>query len=347
MKANLKRALLFVAAAFVAAGSIAISARKTEPPKPMSPLMAAPADSMLVVTVDLERLRSSPVLAPLVQEGRELPGVGKLEEVCGFDPVGSLREIAFAMPSGEGDDLGVIATGPIEAEAFLRCASHVIDRRGGKFVIETDGSFTLVRDWHGNQGGTIAVRNGGPVLLGEGELLKAMMRAAEGKAPNALSTPHPELRERAGEGAIVASLVIPNAMKEVVRAELGGEDVPALRVETAAATLSADPAFRIGVLANCDSPEPCAELAGSLREARDEKAGELGARLVGLGKLLSRLRIEAEEKSLVARLDLPAEEASELVDRLMALQALRRALPDLDDAPELPPTASEVVAPGR
>lgn len=347
MNANRTRALLFLAAAGFAAGSMFLAARESKPPKPMSPLMAAPADSMLVVTVDLERLRSSPVLAPLVQEGRELRGIGKLEDVCGFDPIGSLREIAFAVPSGEGDDLGVIATGPIEAEAFLRCASHVIDRRGGKFVIETDGSFTLVRDWHGGQGGTIAVRNGGPVLLGEGELLKAMMRAAEEKAPSALSTLHPGLRERAGEGAIVASIVIPNEMKELVRAEVG-QDFPALRLESAVAVLSADPAFRIGMRANCDAPEPCAELAESLREARDEKAGEVGARLAGLANLLSRLRIEAEGKSLVARLDVPAEEASKLVDRLMALQALRRALPDLDDAaPEIPPTPSEVVMPRR
>ena len=345
MKANVRRALGFLGAAAIAAGGIALAKRETEVPKPASALMAAPADSMLVLTVDLDRLRASPVFAPLVQEGRELPAIGKLTEICGFDPVGSLREIAFTMPKGEGDEIGVIAMGSVEAEPFLRCASQVIDKRGGKPVVEPAGSFMSVREWHGQQGGTIAVRNGGPVLLGEGALLQAMMHAAEGKAPNALSTEHPKLREQAGEGAIVATLVIPNALKEKMRAELEGQDVPALRVESAAAALAADSSIRVGLLLNCDAPEPCSELAASLRKTRDEEARGLGARLTGLGSLLSRLQIEASGKSVTARLEVPAEEASKLVDRLMALQALRRALPEPTDTPAVVP--SEVVKPAR
>jgi len=346
MKANVKRALLFVAAAVVAAGGVFFATRKAEVPKPMGALSAAPADSMLVLTVDLDRLRASPIFAPLVQEGRELPGIGKLSDVCGFDPVSRLREIAFVMPSGEGDEIGVIAMGTIEAEPFLRCASEIIDRRGGKPVFETVGSFMTVREWHGNQGGTIAARNGGPVLIGEGELLRAMIRAVEEGAPNALSTRHRELREQAGDGAVVASLVIPESLKEAVRKELEGQEAPALRVQSAAAAMAADTMVRVGVLANCDAPEPCAELASTLREARDEKLAEIGTRLLGLSSLLSKLQIDARGTTLTARLELPAEEATKLVDRLMVLQALRRALPDRDEEPEMP-APSDVVKPPR
>lgn len=346
MKANVKRALLFVAAAALAGGSLLFSSRKTELPKPTSALAAAPADSMLVLTVDLERLRTSPTFAPLVEEGRELPGIGKLDDVCGFDPMSRLREIAFVMPSGEGDEIGVIAAGTIEAEPFLRCASQLIDRRGGKPVIEQLGSFMTVREWHGDQGGTIAVRNGGPVLIGEGELLRAMVRTVEEGAPNALSTRHRELREQAGEGAVVASLVIPEALKEAVREELEGQEAPALRVVSAAAVMAAaDTTVRVGVVANCEAPEPCAELAASLRSSRDEKMAELKTRLLGLGSLLSRLQIDAQGKTLILRVDVPAEEATKLLDRIIALQALRRALPDPEEPEPVPP--SEVVKPGR
>src|SRR5690606_9459900 len=112
--------------------------------------------------------------------------------------------------------------------------------------------------------------------------------------------------------------------KEAVRKELEGQEAPALRVQSAAAAMAADTMVRVGVLANCDAPEPCAELASTLREARDEKLAEIGTRLLGLSSLLSKLQIDARGTTLTARLELPAEEATKLVDRLMVLQALRR-----------------------
>lgn len=347
VKTRLLRALPFVAAALAAGIGLAASARRASPPTEVL-LAAIPADAMLVATADLQQIRASSVLSPLMQKGRELPGFGKLDEICDFDPLTKLRKIAIAVPSGDEADFGVAASGAIEAEPLVRCATKLIEKRGGQALVETAGSFTTVRDAKGMQSGQIAVRQNGPVLFGEGAYLQRMIRAAERAEPNVLATSHPKLRSEAEPAAIVATVLIPEELKERARDEVGDIDSPAMRVTSFVAAVSVDRAMRIAALAHCDAKEPCAQLAETLREARDESAKDIGARLLGVGTLLDRVRIEAKAERLQAHVDLTPEEATALVDRLLALRALRRAFTENAEtsrAPELPLQPSEIVTP--
>lgn len=338
---------MFAAAAALAGVALVATLRRGDLPARGGALAAIPADAMLVVTADLDRLRASPVLAPLVREGRELPGIGKLSDACGFDPVARLREIAIAVPAG-GDDgeVGVAAVGAVEAAPLAACASKIVASRGGRPVVETVGSFTIVRDARADHGGEIAVRDGGPVLLGGGAYLRQMMRAAERTEPTVASGAHGRLRETIGPGAIVATMLVPKSMKDRARAELGGRDVPAMRVESVVASLAADPDVRVHAIATCDDAAPCAELSKSLASSRDEHAKDLGARLVGLGALLDRVVIETRGASIDARVRLGSDEATGLLDRLFTLNALRAATPTAssDALPEVA-APDEVVRP--
>lgn len=347
MQLRAPRALLFVAAA-LAAGALLVASIRDEAVVAEAALAAVPEDAIVVATVDLDSVRASSVLSPLVREGREIPGIGKLDEVCGFDPVGRLRELVLAIPAGAEDELGVVATGAIEAAPLVACASKLVAKRGGEPIVETSGSFTVVRDARGVLG-RIAVRNGGPVLLGEGAYLQKMMRAAEGAEPNVSRSIHAKLRSEVDAGAIRMTFIVPAEMKQRVRAELGDIDVPALSIHSGAVVVSTSPTIRIRALANCENEQPCAKLSESLNGSLAEGAKDLGVRLLGMGKLMERVRISSKDERLELQADLTAEEASGLVDRLLALRALRRPapLPTPDAANELPPSADEVVTPRR
>src|SRR5688572_2048817 len=95
-------------------------------------LDSIPNGALLVATADLDTLRASPSFAPLLREGREIPGLGKVREVCGFDPMDTLHELAVAIPAaGEEGDFGIVAAGVVDDEALVACASKVIEARGG------------------------------------------------------------------------------------------------------------------------------------------------------------------------------------------------------------------------
>ena len=82
--------------------------------------------------------------------------------------------------SGDSGDFGLIASGKIDEKALITCASKVIEGRGGMPSVTTIGSFRTVRDTSLSEGGgEIAVRDGGPLLLGAGSYLRAMIDTAE------------------------------------------------------------------------------------------------------------------------------------------------------------------------
>lgn len=346
LRARSLRAVVFAGAALAAAAGLVVALRKA-PAQADTALSAIPADTILVVTADIDRMRGSSIFDPLVEQGRELEGVGKLTEVCGFDPVTKLRRVVLAIPSGDEDAVGVVATGAIEATPFVSCASKLIELRGGKPSVEANGSFTTVHDAKGTQTGQIAVRQGGPVILGEGAHLQRMMRAAEGAEPSVLTTSHAKARADIGTGAIVATMVLPEALKKRIGAEMGRDDVPLLRVQSVAASVSVDTAIRLRALVACDANEACDKLAGTLREMRDEAASHLGMRALGLAKPLNRLAVEVKANRLEARLELTREEASSLVDRLSTLRALRRLGPVADEGLPLPPADERIVPPRK
>src|SRR5437773_541082 len=90
-------------------------------------LDAIPSGALLLATADLAALRASPVGAPFLHEGREIPGLGKVRDVCGFDPIDTLTEVALAIPAaGDAGEFGLSAAGDVDADALVACASKVI-----------------------------------------------------------------------------------------------------------------------------------------------------------------------------------------------------------------------------
>ncbi|WP_437896439.1 hypothetical protein [Sorangium sp. So ce124] len=307
--------------------------RRESPPAAPRALDAVPAGAMLVATLDLPALRASPAFASFLREEREIPGLGKVRDVCGFDPVAALTEVAIAIPAaGEGGDFGLVAAGAVQDEALLACASKVIEARGGRPVVAGIGSFRAVRDSSAEGHGEIAVRPGGPILLGGGAYLRAMIDAAEGRAGNVgASGAHDAIARAVGEGAARVTVVLTPEQRAEIGRELalsGSSRSPAASLLSGGASVALGPEIAVHAAVLCDAEAPCAALGAELRAARDARAADFATRLVGFGSVLERIAIAAEGKALHARVKLSAEEAGVLVDRLASLRGLRQpALP--------------------
>lgn len=351
MQTRTRNALVFgAAAAIAAAGLFAITRSRRPLDLSAKVLDAVPAGALLVATADLSAIRASPAGAPLLKDGREIPGLGKVRDVCGFDPLDTLTEAALAIPAtGDTGDFGIVATGPIDAEALVTCASKVIDARGGRAVTTTLGSFRAVHDASlASNAGEIAVRRGGPLLLGAGAYLLAMIDAADGRAPTIRSSAaHTFLARAVGGGQVRVTAVLTPEQRRVVADELENGGAGAASIQAAALGVTLGPSIGLHAVLSCDAAAACASVARKLGEVRDARAKDRGA----FAAILQDLKIVPEGELVHARVDVPAEQAITLVSRLLALRGLHRSLPP--DHPPLPgpsaappPGPDEIVKPG-
>ena len=330
-------------------------------------LDAVPNGALLVALADLKAVRASALGGPLFGDGREIPGIGKVREVCGIDPLDTLREIALSIPAaGDEGDFGLVAAGDVDENALIACASKVIEARGGQPVITTIGTFRAVRDAAlVGSGGEIAVRKGGPVLLGAGTYLRAMIDAAEGRGPTIrASMAHALLSKAIGSAEVRVSVVLTPEQRRTLEAELreasgaapGEGAAPAEKpagtsIVAGGVGVTLGPQVQLHGVILCDSAAACSELAGSLKAARDARAADPATRLVGFGAVLEDMQIEARGDQIHARVEVPEAEARKLVERLLVLRGMRHPVQSPEKMrgeppvmePSAPPAPDEVI----
>jgi hypothetical protein len=343
-----------VAAALAGGGLAAVAKLRTRPDLSGHAVDAIPSGALLVATADLGALRASPAGAPFLREGREIPGLGKVKDVCGFDPMDTLTEVAIAIPAaGETGEFGLVAAGPVDADAVVACASKVIQARGGNPVVTAIGAFRSVRDASlAITGGEIAVRKGGPLLLGAGSYLRAMIDAADGRAPNIRSSrAHGFLGSRVGDASVRVTVVLSPEQRRTLADELalgGATGSPAASIVGGGLGVTLGPSVALHAVISCDDAAACGRLAASLKQSRDARAADFATRMVGFGAVLEKISIESEGELVQARVDLPADQAASLAERLLALRGMRHPMPSAEGsaAPRAPaPPPDEVLAP--
>jgi hypothetical protein len=227
-----------------------------------------PPNATFVLTADVEALRRSDLGALVPGGERELPGVGKLSSVCGFDPTAEVRALAVALVASPqpdaADELGVIAGGDFRAQTMADCARKVIVTRGGRPSERRLGGFTLLS---GVGQGVLAMREHGPVLLGDESVLRGMIRGAEARTSVAgASKVHAKLRQALGAAPLVATWQpspVRTTETDTLREELG----PLSYARGVAVALRVTPTARLDVLVSCESFEQCGELAASIHRA--------------------------------------------------------------------------------
>jgi hypothetical protein len=331
-------------AALLIAGAIGLcifALVRSRPPEPLrsTAFEAVPAGPFIVAVANLEALRATPIGAKLLAGDRDIPGLGKVREVCGFDPMERVREVVLAVPAaGDAGDFGIVAVGDVPDDELLACAAKVIEKRGGRPVISTIGSFRTVRD--GTlvvSGAEIAVKKGGPILLGAGAYLRAMIDAADGRAPTLrTSVAHARLGSEVQDATVRATVALTPAQREELAKSLAEEGGPPGAASVVGAAIGATVGQNVAIHAviACDDQTRCAEVAALLRKARDQRAADLATRIAGFSRVLEGVQITAEGETVQIKAEVPADEAAILFERLLVLRGTRHPMPRSTAEPE-------------
>jgi hypothetical protein len=212
----------------------------------------------------------------------------------------------------------------------VACATKVTEAKGGRAVVTPVGGFRTVREADLEASGEIAVKPG-MVLLGGGAYLRAMMDAAEGRMPTIRSSDaHRDLSSAVGPATLRATVVLTPELVATLGKELsaaGAEGAPMSRVVAGALGVRIGDAVAMHAVLACRTPEDGPGLAAALRAARDEQAADVAVRLLGVGQVLSRVTVEDEGALVHGRVELPADQAITIVDRVLTLGSMRHPMP--------------------
>lgn len=356
MSSNVRYAVLASLCLGFAVGSVVAAQRASGA---SDPLDAVPRDSFFVATLQAEELRKSPVWEALLgADATRALGAGELAGACGFDPLMRVERAAFAVPeAGETGDFGVVARVRVTREELQKCTASLSERRGERAHTRESGSFTVLEDEAGKRG-AIAYGAGGLLVVGRGEWLEAMMRAADRRGPRvATSEDHASLRRaltsRPGWSTptVLASALLPDTLrarlKDEMGAEVGAADGSKSAMGGVLGVVSVGLAVRVGGTGKnvdaiaelrCETADGCKEVEKLILEKRLGWSRDITLRMLGFGELVDSLEAKADGTRLVATATARADGLAAALERL---QKVRRSRP-LDGAPrpapDVPPT---------
>jgi hypothetical protein len=291
------------------------------------PVRAVPASSYLVVSIDAEALRASPLYKTVFgEEGARLLGFPSFAQACGFDPLARAEQIHVALPeAAERGDFGVVATGNVTAEELVGCGRKLVASEGETPPMRDVGTFKVIA--HEATGVKIAFRRGGPAIGGRGAWIDTMMAAAEGREPPLAKNPvHTKLRADVGPGAVLVTAALPGKLRERLRRQwnvddaAGGELAGVLGVEAIA--LAIDPGLpggqaKVRLLLGCETAGKCADVQRLLERKRFEWGKEIGLRLLGLGAVLDAVTFRTEASGVSVELRYPADDLARVAERVL------------------------------
>jgi hypothetical protein len=307
---------------------------------PPSALDAVPAQSFLVATIDMEALRASPLGGKLGALGEG--GMAEVKQRCGFDPLARAKEIAIAVPEEEAPgEFGVIARGDLDTKEVATCASLLAEARGEKTrVVEANG-FTIVEDESRERAvSRIALRPGGPIVVGAGRWLDRIMDVIRtGKGSVRSDDAHASLRKAVSDGspAIVVTAILPKKLRERVKHELSvpgaeGEPKDSEAASAMAGVLGVSQlaaSFVPGVKGSkatltvelrCEHDDECEAVEKLAERKRKAAASDVRLRLAGIGALFDEIKMERKGAVLRATLDHDAEDFADVLSRLLEVK---------------------------
>jgi hypothetical protein len=216
---------------------------------------------------------------------------------------------AGAAASEHADDFGVVATGRFSAAQITRCASAAISQRGGDPVSSELGTFSSVRD-RKTDGGEVAARDGGPLIVSGGRYFRDLLDAAEGNVAkrehqDPKDAAHAELRRTLGPGTIIATWLLPDGWFERFAGEDSARLSPLRALKAIGARLDVGQELRVSLMFECGDAASATEIAQLTEQLR----ASLGA--LALDPTLSSVarRIVVVREAARLRLNLTLDEA--------------------------------------
>ncbi len=290
-------------------------------------LEAIPDGAFLLVTIDLVRLRESPLAAEL----KSLHDLSDISDECGFDPIARAKSVAIGVPEKPDGVFGLAVTTDLAEDELVSCAGRVMGARSAMPRITRRGSWTEVEQEGILSERTrpkIAHRDGAPLLIARGDYLATMQATLDGTAKRAeVAAEHAALRKVAldhvgKDSLLVATAILPKSVRDKIKAEAPDEKnvtmAAILSVKTVSLAITAyGPALDIFAELGCETEAACSTVRDFLERKRTEIASRPAARFVGIGALLDATRLETHGAVLDLSLRAPASEIARAVRALL------------------------------
>jgi hypothetical protein len=294
-----RRNLLILAAvlALAATGGLVFAPAARQ----QSAIEAIPDGAFLLVTVDLARLRDS----PLAKEITALREVSDIAHECGFDPLARTKSVAIGVPEKPDGVFGLAMTTDIAESDLIHCAESVMAARSATPRITKRGSWTeLEQEGILTEGSRakIAQRSGAPLLVARGDYLATMQATLDGKAtPH--NAAHDALRKIVvdrthGDAFFVATAILPKSVRDKLKDEAPGAEhaatMAAILSVSAVSLAATSRGETLDVVAelHCETDVACTTVRDFIDRKRKEIASQPAARFMGMEAVLSALRLE-------------------------------------------------------
>ncbi|CAN5285459.1 hypothetical protein BH09MYX1_BH09MYX1_58660 [soil metagenome] len=354
MRTRTRNALVLLAIAAVAGGGAYFAGGPT---RQRAAIEAIPERTFLLVTVDLEKLRVSPMASEL-GGFREVSDVSSL---CGFDPLSRAKELVIAVPEEETGEFGLAVTHDLTRDEVAACARKIADANGDGSTLRQEGAYAILEPKEAidpGPKGQIVYREGAPLLIGRGAWMTKMRGALDGTEPRvSAQKAHTALREVAGASSapalrptLIATAVLPKTLRERLRRQMvteaegakGAATMDAIlavgEVAIAVRTTTTDAPVQVFAELRCEKAGACDTVRGFVDRKRNAFAADPLVKLMGFGSMLDAIKLEVNGEILDANVEWSA------ADVKRAFGAIQRAA--FPSAPPPPKTfADEVVKP--
>jgi hypothetical protein len=319
-RAAARFAMALPIAALVCAAAVAgcKSQRKEPPPLPVAGLAAVPASATVVVSIDVPKVASSPLVARaaeklLAQDAELATRWQRLREECKLDVLAAVDHVVLALGAkGAGVEGGapvlLVATGKLVETELAACVRSLVGKGGGTLSAKTAEGRTVYQAKEGNRSVWFGFGRADTVVLGSQEAF-----VLEALGPGKKVAENPELKafiDKADQKQAVWAA-------GQVDAGLGQRLLPA-----AQGALKAGPR---GFVVAADATSGLrAQLGAVMASAEDAKALELlakqqlgllsmAAQVKGLGRLVGKVTATAEGTVLRLAVALDPTEINQLL----------------------------------
>ncbi|HYQ25886.1 MAG TPA: hypothetical protein VER04_01665 [Polyangiaceae bacterium] len=288
-----------------------------------SALSIIPPGSAFLLSADLRSFTRTPLGTFIAERLQRSAGASKFLELCGFDPLTRLDQLALAVPSpnlaAPAPDFAIVGRGSFRAADITRCARSVINARSGEAIQTKLGSFDSVRDRKASSG-EIAAKDGLVVVSG-GSYLRELLDSAEGQpgrdeARDVRDARHAELRRALGPGSLLATWLLGEGWFERVAGEgTNAKLSPLSALKTVSARVDVGQTAELRVLLECADSEGAAHVSSLLGELR----ASLGVLPLdpALAQIAGRITVSQKGARLQLGLELKQAELSPVLDALL------------------------------
>ncbi len=302
-----KKALFAIAALALIFGVIGVVVWR-ELVRRSSPILEViPRRAAFVLVLDLTQLRR----VPATREALDALTTAKIEAraKCATPLFAGIERLALTTPQGDEltSDFALVGAGAwLRRDDVIACAEGVVRERGGEARTSTHGSFALVQEGDGSKG-VLAVRDGGPIVIGRGAWLLEVLDTADRTLPSIAGDPiHDLMREKSTDFATL-SYAQPEPIRALLAAKLPEGAGALARIPWAFAGARLDEGANAIVveLSTACSGATCEDVRRLATGARAMLADDAVLQGAGLADALSQATIDKREDRVVLGWTIP------------------------------------------